>query len=338
MLFSGKITHSIVQYLDRVGVDQDRLYDLTELPTEYLRDPSCWIDAQDVENFLKSVDLAFSEFAPDQSVIVHAGHLCAELRAWGVLDSVLRMMQRPEDIFSQPHRFLSYFVSPAPPIANLQVESEGAAFDLPISNQEFPHVTEYLRAALESLPKFLGQEPAHVRWRQTKISISWSRQQAHFLPDTDLEPQYKPEFVQGLLRSLEETQRKVEELNSLLLERERKIQSLGSLDGREPEGLSLALLQSFRVYVTKSRGQLMRLGDYMTRAHQLVTLLVGQNRMDRQVQEAMRRVDWDYVKGQYQSVIQETADLMSSFEKEVQRGISEKQSKRPPSRHLELPL
>ena len=43
------------------------------------------------------------------------------------------------------------------------------------------------------------------------------------------------------------------------------------------------------------KSQCFRLIDYLGRAQQLVTLLVKQDRMDRQVQEAMRRVDWSKI-------------------------------------------
>lgn len=62
---------------------------------------------------------------------------------------------------------------------------------------------------------------------------------------------------------------------------------------------------------------MMRLSDYLVRSQQLVTLLVGQDRLNRQVQEAMRRVDWDYVKTQSSHVAQETADLLTHFEQEL---------------------
>jgi hypothetical protein len=72
-----------------------------------------------------------------------------------------------------------------------------------------------------------------------------------------------------------------------------------------------------RAYVVKVRGQLMKLTDYLVRSQQLVTLLIGQDRVNRQVQEAMRRVDWEYIKLQSSPVAQEIADLLSDFEREV---------------------
>src|SRR5947209_4908899 len=104
MLFSGKITNSFLVFLDRAGIDSERLYEVTSLPTEFLRDPSCWIAAPDVEQFLSAADKEFgSSFSESLPALV--GHQCNELRAWGVLDSVIRMMSQPQDLFLQPQRF-----------------------------------------------------------------------------------------------------------------------------------------------------------------------------------------------------------------------------------------
>jgi len=136
MLFSGKITNSFLVYLDKHGVDSEKLFELTDLPTEFLREPSCWIPAQDVEKFVASMDREFGSIFHDNLPKL-VGHECHELRSWGVLDSVIKMMQKPQDLFLQPHRFLSYFVSPAPPVGNVVREEEAISFDLPISIKNF---------------------------------------------------------------------------------------------------------------------------------------------------------------------------------------------------------
>ncbi len=148
MLFSGKITNSFLLYLDRHGVDSEKVFELTDLPTEFLREPTCWIQAQDVEKFIGCLVREFSD-SLHENLPTLVGRECHELRAWGVLDSVIKMMQKPQDLYLQPHRFLSYFVSPAPPVGNIQRGDESITFDLSISNQEFPFVAEFLRSALE---------------------------------------------------------------------------------------------------------------------------------------------------------------------------------------------
>ena len=99
-----------------------------------MNDPTSWIPAADVESFLAGVYKTFSHQDPE--LIKHMGQRSAELRGWGVLDSVLRMIQRPQDIFAHPQRLISYFISPAPPIGNMIRESELVRFDLPISDNE----------------------------------------------------------------------------------------------------------------------------------------------------------------------------------------------------------
>lgn len=310
MLFSGKITNSFLVFLDRHGVDSEKLFELTDLPTEFLREPSCWIPAQDVEKFVANLDREFGNIFHD-SLPKLVGHECHELRSWGVLDSVIKMLQKPQDLFLQPHRFLSYFVSPAPPVGNVARESDAISFDLPISNQEFPCVTEFLRSALEVLPCYLGRNSAHVLWQQTRLTISWSESQSDLLKEEDLSPNYKPELVQNLMQALEESQRQIEDLRN-------QLSRSGDSDKAQPiAATETEFVQGMRTYLTRARGHMMRLSDYLVRSQQLVTLLIGQNRMDRQVQEAMRRVDWDYVKSQSSQVAQETADLLTHFEQEL---------------------
>ncbi|MBX3021554.1 MAG: hypothetical protein KF799_07745 [Bdellovibrionales bacterium] len=329
MLFSGKITNSFLVFLDRHGVDSEKIFELTDLPTEFLRDPSCWIPAQDAEKFIAGIDREFGSIF-HESLPTLVGHQCHTLRAWGVLDSVIKMMSKPQDLFLQPHRFVSYFVSPAPPVGNVVRELESISFDLPISNQEFPFISEFIRSALEVLPVYLGRNQAQVEWRDTTIQISWSESQSDLLKEEDLSPNYKPELVQNLMQALEESQRQVEDLRNQLSRGE-------SASSPQPiPATDTEFIQGLRAHVVRTRGHMMRLSDYLVRSQQLVTLLIGQDRLNRQVQEAMRRVDWDYVKTQSSQAAQETADLLTLFERELnQRLRSNNKSHKP---ELQAPI
>lgn len=314
MLFSGKISNSFLVFLDRHGVDSEKLFELTDLPTEFLREPSCWIPAEDVEKFLGGIE---REIGPSfaESLPTMVGHQCHTLRAWGVLDSVIKMMQKPQDLYLQPHRFLSYFVSPAPPVGGIKKRDDSISFDLPISNQEFPCTTEFLRSALEVLPCYLGRNQSQVSWTQTRINISWSETQSDLLKEEDLEPNYKPELVQNLMQALEESQRQIEDLRT-------QLSTSPVSDKAQPiPATETEFVQGMRAQVVRARGHMMRLSDYLVRSQQLVTLLIGQDRLDRQVVEAMRRVDWDYVKTQSSAVAQETADLLTGFERELNQRL-----------------
>lgn len=329
MLFSGKITNSFLVFLDRHGVDSEKLFELTDLPTEFLREPSCWIPAEDVEKFIAAMD---REFGPmfQEGLPTMVGHHCHELRSWGVLDSVIKMMQKPQDLFLQPHRFISYFVSPAPPVGNVKRGEDSISFELPISNHDFPLVSEFIRSALEVLPCYLGRNQAQASWDEGHIQISWSNSQSDLLNEEDLSPNYKPELVQNLMQALDESQRQVEELRSQL--------STGESVRPQPIlATDTEFVQGLRAHLARVRGHMMRVSDYLVRSQQLVTLLVAQGRMDRQVQEAMKRVDWDYVKTQSPQVAQETADLLTEFERELnQRLRPARKTQKSPQRSLDL--
>lgn len=330
MLLSGKITNSYLIALDRQGVDLEKIFELTDLPTEFLRDPSCWIPAVDVEKFLQGLDREFGALVTE-ALPTFVGHQCHNLRAWGVLDSVIKMMSQPQDLFLQPHRFLSYFVSPAPVVGNIMREAESVIFDLPLTSSEYPHVTEFLRSALEVLPCYLGRNQAQAKWSQTRIQISWSESQSDLLTDEDLQPNYKPELVQGLMQALEESQSQIEDLRQQLSLAESNVpQPIPSTDTEFVQGLRASLV--------RVRGHMMRLSDYLVRSQQLVTLLIGQDRMNRQVQEAMRRVDWEYVKAQSTQVAQDTADLLTEFERDLNRRLKPGLKKKSSQGRLEIDL
>ena len=326
MHFSGKITNSLISWLEKSGKDYGSLYELTDIPTEFLRDPSCWIPAASVENFIQKMEQEFP--SNEGSLVTLAGSQCHQLRAWGVLDSVLKMMQTPQDIYLQPHRFISYFISPAPPVIHMTREEEGLSFELPISNTEFPLVTEYLRSALECLPMYLGRHQSHVSWRGNRVTISWSDSQNGLLSQEDLEHQYKPELMRNLVGSLEEAQMKIEELNKQLLERNVQIQKYQEMEAVRQDSVSEngksdmlppETVTHLRAYASRIRGQLLKLSDYVARSQQLVTILVGSTPENRQVKELMKRLDWDYVRSQHSHVTQDVVNLLEDFEGSVKK-------------------
>lgn len=315
MYFSGKISNSIINFLDKSGVDVDSIYELTDLSLEFVKDSSSWLEAKKLEEFMHQIELKFSSLVEDESFYTKIGSNCYELKSWGVLDSVLRMVQRPEDIYSQPQRFISYFVSPAPPIGNVQKIDEGISFELPISSQEFPHVAEYLTAALCSLPQFVGKPPAHVNWDQTQIQITWNKKQADLLTETDLRPHHSPELVQSLIHNFEVLQKQNDKLKKDLTKiTEENYQLKAELDLllQAPRNID-ALAEKKGIYfkpqyaqpIDQLKSHFLKLNDYFSRASQLVVLLVGQGRKDQQVKKAMKKVNWDSISGQQHQLTQE---------------------------------
>lgn len=299
MLFSCKITNSLIISLDRRGEDLTVFYENCDWPAEFLRDPASWLEADKMEQLLEQLETAYSRpGSDDEPLIAAAGHDSKDLRAWGVLDSVLRMVQTPKDLFAQPERFLSYFVSPAPPVGDIQRASDSVRFVLPISAQQYPRVTAFLRAALEALPTYIGKPMANVVWDDSIVTIAWSENQASLfgeVPTNDLS--LNPELVRNILMDLEKSQKELEETKKRLMQAERELENARTSAPRAALAAPLATAigvspGQIEESIGTSLHELYRLGDYFARSQQLVTLLIAQGRQTPPVQEAMRRVDW----------------------------------------------
>ena len=328
VLFSGKITNSALAYVSRQGAGLEGLHEVTDLPEEFLRDPSCWLEAHKVEQFLGALNREYGAKLNDPNLMESIGHSCHELWAWGVLDSVLRMMPNAQDIYEQPHRFLTYFVSPAPSLTKVQREEESITFEMPWKAEDFPLVSEYLRATLEALPSYLGKDRAVVRWRHSQVYIGWSRAQQSFFEEEDGEAHFKPELVNAMRSSLEEAQKELEERKRELVFKNREIgkfrsqvETLSLQPGDGPQAIREfgdAWHIDERVDLLKS--QVRRLDDYMVRAQQLVTLLIGQGRKDSQVTEAMKRMDWDYMRSAFPQLVQDLVDGLQNLQTQIKEG------------------
>lgn len=325
MHFSCKISNAVLTILENQGEDLTPLYEQTHLAVELLRDSSYWVSAPDMEMFLElALRLPLKQ---DGNVLQRAGHEGPTLRAWGVLDSVLRMMPRPQEIFNQPEQFLSYFISPKPPIDNLRRDANSIAFDLPLPAEQYPLVTTYLKAAFESLPVYVGQPLAGCEWEGITITLNWSTQQSSIFNDEPVGHQVSPELFKSLIEDLQSTQREREDLQKYVGDLQEKVRDL------EKQNLQQALGSVAEVVADKSsliphegtlanlhfdsqapgyvlNQNLARMHDYMVRAQQLITMLVAQGKMTPAVKEAMRRVDWEHVKTQYPRTVFESMELV----------------------------
>ena len=56
----------------------------------------------------------------------------------------------------------------------------------------------------------------------------------------------------------------------------------------------------------------------MVRAQQLITMLIGQDRLKPAVKEAMRRTDWERVKSQFPLTVQESRDILDKTQKKYE--------------------
>jgi hypothetical protein len=329
MLFSCKISHSCLNYLDRRGEGLQLLEDFPDLPPlEFLKDPSYWLEAPRMEALLRFIQNTFG-LADGPALLSDIGRMSKDLRSWGALDSVLRMVGSPKDLYSQPARLISYFVSPAPPIGNVIRQPEAVQFEVPIASSQYPLTVEYLRAAFESLPTYSGKPAATVDWNETQIAIHWSENQDSLLSEeSDSKNNLHPELVQTIVADLERSQKQLEETNRLLHVQEKELQELRkqkTLPSETVAAVKLSKQPSLKVETTglvavpaqaaplgdsafnEVVQQVYRLGDYFARAQQLVTLLIAQDRNTPQVLEAMRRVDWTRIQDESRRVVTDTA-------------------------------
>ena len=228
MRVSGKITHSFYCFLRARGFDVSRLFELTPLEMEFLKDPAQWMGLNQVESFLNKLVHEYSQHFVDQDFLVNVGHSCFELGAWGELDSVLKMRKaHPEPIFSNIPVFLSYFISDGFSLVNERSEPGFFSFKCNLSSEEYPFVTEYLRAVLESLPLYSNNPRAEVKWIRDYIQIKWSAESSQTsLFSTSTEINIKPELLKDFRQFLEKVEKELYHQRKEIGKRDKQIRNL----------------------------------------------------------------------------------------------------------------
>ncbi len=72
MQFSGKITNSVITFLQQQGVEASQFYELTDMPVEFLKDPTCWLEAKKTEALLGQLEswaMVFSPFKASRATL-----------------------------------------------------------------------------------------------------------------------------------------------------------------------------------------------------------------------------------------------------------------------------
>ncbi len=329
MFFSCKITNSVIKYLHQQGHDTDAILESIDVPKEFLEDPSYWIDAGKIETFLREVDANFSEGT--KSIVTLVGHQCPTLKSWGVLDSVLRMMKELQDMYSQPQRFLSYFISPAPPIADVMRKDDSVSFTVPFSPEEYPFSALFIRSALESLPLYVNAALALVKWQDTKMEIHWSKDQGDLFPEDQMGRHMSPDFMRSLEMVIEATQKEVEDKNREIVIKTKEIAELQTQirelsreqrvekNAAAPLESQADLLAQVLPSVAKTRGQILKLSDYLVRAQQIVTLLVGSQKKSHPLTRALQKLDWDVLVRDYPKSVQMASDELQYIRDTIEK-------------------
>jgi hypothetical protein len=297
VLISCKLSNSILTYLERQGYDVQAVLQSCDVPVEFLRDTSYWLQARKMEDFLNLVNDSYLDLP--ETYCFDVGKGSENFRAWGVLDSVLKMVESPLDIYGHPTRFLSYFISPEPPIDSWKNHGDLISFQIPISANEFPNITSYLAGALEGLPHYMGQNTGVVKWNDCTVSIRWSLSQESLLPAEDLQlRQFNPQWVRTVIDSLDSHQRNLQSRAN-----DQHSSAANNEDIEKFLNATMGTVSELSDDISVLREDFLRLHDYFSRAQQLITFLVHSGRKTKQVDEAMRRMDWAKIQQSYDELV-----------------------------------
>ncbi len=331
MYFSCKITHAILTHLESSKnpnelssndvLDTSLIAADSEFNWEKLRDGSFWMKAPDMEMFLE-------RFVANPQILIEAGHATPRLKVWGALDSVLRMMPQPQEIFHQPEKFLGYFISPEPPVENIVRSEHGISFDIPLPAEQYPLVTAYLKAAFEALPVYVGLAPGACQWNHVHFHLMWPQSQQNILnEDSNNRHQVSPDLLREVIQQLQQNTHELEIKNRELQRRNEELLQMTQQGrpnyftddfGSKQMSLSMSdfdFIEATQRPVHNIAQNISKLHDYMVRAHQLVTLLTAGQKATPGMKAAFHRVDWDIVKSQYPQIILESLDLLKGLNK-----------------------
>ncbi|MEQ1876093.1 MAG: hypothetical protein ABL958_05570, partial [Bdellovibrionia bacterium] len=270
MHFSCKISNSILAYFDKEGLTKEFLY-TGSWSAEFLRDPSFWLPAHEMETFLKAAYLQTKN-------IEDVGQRAASLQSWGPLDSVLKLMESPQEMLAKPEHFLSYFISPPPPVAKVKRTDETLSFETPISEEEFPLSTTYIRAAIEALPTFVGRGLAQARWTGNRVEVNWATSQEMLFAEPEAASVFNPKLMQSLVASLEKSQRELENRNKEILLKDEELRNLkrARSTGDKVSGVSelaMTIAHQMNHPIAYVSNNVSRLEDYLQVAQQAIQSL-----------------------------------------------------------------
>ena len=234
------------------------------------------------------------------------------------------MISHPREVFKQPDRFVSYFISPEPPIENLVRTENSIAFDLPLMAEQYPLVSKYLMAAFEALPLYTGKTLGQCSWEHIHVKINWPVESETLVADEKISSHLSPTFLQSIIEELQINQKNLEEKNRELMQKnlqllnaQKELSKNHAHISTEIEEIQLKIVVNSDLDLNQISQNLARLHDYMVRAQQLITMLTGQIKMNAGIKEIMRRIDWDHVKSQYPKTILDSMEALRKLQRKT---------------------
>jgi hypothetical protein len=311
--------------LDQQGIPSSSLFEHTTVPESFLRDPTFWLEAAEVEKFIQNAHGLLPQ-KDQQEFLSEIGRRCPDLRAWGILDSVLKMMPSSKEVMFYPQRFLSYFISPEPPVENLKKDSLGVSFDIPIHSAQYPWVVGFLSSVLESVPCYSNDAAGICEWDGIHVVLKWGSNQDSLFTEVDPGRHISPELIQSIVESLQTAQKEIEEKNRELQKKEEQLSHYRSTlkeqtkfhwEQQSAIQHSQTQCDMDQLEVQELFNSFTKLSDYLIRAQQLITLLIGSERLSPKVQAALRKVDWPLVQAQFPRLIQRSRSILEKSLQEV---------------------
>lgn len=275
---SAKITKSVYMHLELQGAVAGDYLEQAGLSVHKALDSEMWLPMEQVELFLDLVSRDFPEFYPKDIALK-----ALEIRGWGLLDQVLRILQSSSEIYEHPQRFLSYFIRPNLNFEWIERKKESSSFTVSLSTDEMPLVTEYLTGALEVVSKYVGSESSVVNWAGNSVSIDWSKKQDSFFEEAKVPVNYKPEIYK---EAVEIIQRQQTEILAFKYKEEEESTSLPNFD-------SESITEDLKI-----------LSDYFLRSRQLISLLKAESGKKKWFKEAVKRLNWDELQGLHSNKIE----------------------------------
>lgn len=281
---SAKITKSICMHFESKGVVVGDYLEIADISSHKALDSEMWIPAEQVEHFIDLIFKDFPDFSPKEVALS-----APELRGWGLLDQVLRILQSPCEIYENPKQFLSYFVRPNLNFAWIEKEEKLSSFSVALSTDETPLVVDYLIGALEVVSKYIGADSTHVSWIGNAVSVDWSKKQDSLFAEKKEPVNYKPEIYK---EAVEIIHRQQNEINTL---KANTSSSVGASVGVD----AALVMEDLKV-----------LSDYFLRSRQLISLLKAESGKKKWFKEAVKRLNWDELQGLH---TQKIADIKNKL-------------------------
>lgn len=304
---SAKITKSIYMELESQGHVAGDFLEEAGLSSQVALDSERWIPFDQVEYFLEVVMKNVPDFIPKNMALK-----AMDNRSWGLLDQVLRILQKPEEIYQDPMMFLSYFIKPLNGFKWIDRGEKHSSFETSLSSEEHPLITNYLKGALEVVSHYICGEAAQANWLGTQVSIDWSTHQDSFFKERE-PANFKPEIYKEAVGIIQQQQTELQAFKELS---NQKAFQTADTAAREKE-----LTKDLKV-----------LEDYFLRARQLVSLLKADSGKKKWFKDAVKRLNWEELQDLHASKLEHikrkvegteaSASTLSGFEEaEKQTGF-----------------